>query len=273
MMPLTSRAHFTRSRRWTRVFLIAALALGCPLSAAGEQDRYTLETVEIELAGALRAVDVYRPQVTPQGVAIVAHGFTRSRVRHRDLGRALATAGIVAVIPDLPNVVNLWGNGHALAEFVEGLERGAVSSVAVTRQQVVLIGTSAGGLATVLAAAQLPGIAGWIGLDPVDRTGTGAHAAAQLSSPAVVMLAEPSLCNLIESGRAIAEALPRRLRTVEVSGASHCDFEDPTNRLCQAVCGSSSQETRTHIRYEIVTSALELLAQAAHRAADDEGLQ
>ena len=234
---------------------------------------YTLETVEIELAGAPRAVDVYRPQATPQGVAIVAHGFTRSRARHRDLGRALAAAGVLVLIPDLPNVVDLWGNGQALAEFVERLEGGAVPAVAVARQQVVLIGTSAGGLATVLAAAQLPGIAGWIGLDPVDRTGTGAYAAAQVSSPAVVMLAEPSLCNLVESGRAIAEALPRRLRTVEVSRASHCDFEDPTNRLCQAVCGRSSQEARAHIRFEIVTSALELLAQAAHRGSDDEAPQ
>ena len=36
----------------------------------------------------------------PVGVAIVAHGWTRSREQHRDAGRALAEAGIVAVIPE-----------------------------------------------------------------------------------------------------------------------------------------------------------------------------
>ena len=112
---------------------------------------------------------------------------------------------------------------------------------------------------TVLAAAQLPGLAGWIGLDPVDRTGTGAAAAAQVDAPAVVMLAEPSLCNLVESGRAIADALPRRLRTVEVADASHCDFEDPTNNLCRAVCGTTTEGMRERIRAEIVTTARELL--------------
>ena len=242
-----------------RIF-VAMVVLGastCPLAVVVE--RYTLETHELELAGETRSVDVFRPTAAPVGVAIVAHGFTRSRVRHRDLGRALAEAGVIAVVPDLPNVMNLWGNGDALAEFVERIEGGALASVAVDRAHVVLIGTSAGGLATVLAAAQLPGLAGWIGLDPVDRTGTGAHAAARVTSPAVVMLAEPSLCNLVESGRAIAEALPRRWRTVEVAGASHCDFEDPTNNMCQVVCGRSSQDARTQIRAEIVTTALEFL--------------
>jgi len=51
------------------------------------------------------------------------------------------------------------------------LEAGALGLPPVSRSRVVLIGTSAGGLATVLAAAKLPGLGGWIGLDPVDRTG------------------------------------------------------------------------------------------------------
>lgn len=220
-----------------------------------------VQTHRLDLAGEAQRVDVYRPRdAVPAGVAIVAHGFTRTRARHRDLGLALAAAGIVAVVPDLPSVMNLWGNGDAIARLVERLEAGELPSLPVERSRVVLIGTSAGGLATVLAAAQLPGIAGWIGLDPVDRTGTGAAAAARVSVPAVVMLAEPSLCNLVDSGRAIADALPRRLRTIEVADASHCDFEDPTNNLCRAVCGvSASEHTRERIRAEIVTTALEML--------------
>ena len=85
-----------------------------------------------------------------------------------------------------------------------------------SRSRLVLIGTSAGGLATVLAAAKMPGLAGWIGLDPVDRTGTGSEAAAQLDAPAIVLLGGASSCNLFGSGRDIARALPHLVRTAGV---------------------------------------------------------
>ena len=242
--------------------LVLAVGWSCSLCASTDE-RYVLTTYALDLAGGVEQVDVYRPTATAQeGVAVLAHGFARSRVRHRDLARALASAGIVAVVPDLPSVVNLWGNGDALARFVEDLEDGAVPALAVRRGNVVLIGTSAGGLASLLAAARLPGLAGWIGLDPVDRTGTGSRAASKVHSPAIVMLAEPSMCNLMTSGRAIAQALPKRWRTVDVTDASHCDFEDPTNNLCQAMCGRSSDATREEIRHEIVVTTRELLEAA-----------
>jgi dienelactone hydrolase len=235
-----------------------AAAIACTLLACGT---YAQEpaTLALAIGGEMQSVDVFRPDAQPVGVAIVAHGFTRSRARHRDLGQALAAAGIVAVIPDLPNVISLIDNGEALAQFAKALEKGAIPSLAVTRDRLVLIGTSAGGLASAVAASQLPGIAGWIGLDPVDRTGSGVSAASRIGAPAVVLLAEPSMCNLMGSGRAIAGALAHRWRTVEIGEATHCDFEDPTNNLCQALCGGSSDGARSQVRAEIVVTALEML--------------
>jgi dienelactone hydrolase len=204
-------------------------------------------------------------------VAIIAHGFTRSRIRHRDLGRALAEAGVTAVIPDLPNVVDLWGNGDAIVELAQKLEAGTLGALPAARSHVVLIGTSAGGLATVLAAAKMPGLAGWIGLDPVDRTGTGSDAAAQLHAPAIVLLGGASGCNLFSSGRTIARALPQLVRTTALKTASHCDFEDPTTNLCRVLCGGSSAEMRMRVREETVRATLELLQIAADREADVPG--
>ena len=232
--------------------------------APAELEPFTVNAASIELAGQDQRVDIYRPAAGPaDAVAIVAHGFNRSRIRHRDLGRALATAGIVAVIPDLPNFLNLWGNGDALVELAHKLEAGALGLPPIERGHLVLIGTSAGGLATVLAAADLPGLAGWIGLDPVDRTDTGIAAAAKLTSPAVVLLAPSAGCNLFGSGRSIARAVPdlRRLQVFE--GASHCDFEDPTNKFCQVVCGNSSAQMQARIRGEAVNAALEFLPRRA----------
>lgn len=191
-------------------------------------------------------------------MAIVAHGFTRSRARHRDLGQALAAAGVTAIIPDLPHM-DQWNNGEAIVELVHKLEAGAVGRPPIARSRLVLIGTSAGGLVTVLAAAKLPGLAGWVGLDPVDRTGSGVHAAAQMTSPAVVLLAERSGCNLYGSGRSIARAVPGLLRTTLLHGASHCDFEGPTTKLCRVICGESPSGMQAWAREAAVTAAVEML--------------
>ena len=226
----------------------------------------------IELDGHRVQVDVYEPvdvyaleAESSGGMAIVAHGFTRSRERHRDLGRSLAAAGVTAVIPDLPYVLNHWGNGDAVEELVHKLEGGALGLPPIEQSRLVLVGTSAGGLATVLAAARLPKLAGWVGLDPVDRTGSGVHAASRLAAPAIVLLAEPSGCNLFGSGRSIAQAVPDLLRSVVLKGASHCDFEGPTNKFCQRVCGGSSSEMQSRAREETVGAVAEMLQGAVVR--------
>jgi len=182
-------------------------------------------------------IDIYEPVARPIGVAIVAHGWTRSRARHRDAGRALAEAGVVAIIPDLPNYLDLWGNGTTIVALVGQLETGALGLPPVERSSLVLIGTSAGGLATIWAASKLPGIAGWVGLDPVDRTGTGMYAASKLAAPAIVLLGDASACNLLSSGRTLANSVQHLVRSVKIDGASHCDFEAPTNGFCSVMCG------------------------------------
>jgi dienelactone hydrolase len=238
-------------------------------AALAQPAPFILHTDVVELDGHRVHVDVYEPDAEPSdGVAIVAHGFTRSRERHRDLGQALAAAGVTAVIPDLPYILNHWGNGDAIGELAHKLETGALGLPPIDQSRLVLIGTSAGGLATVLAAAKLPHLAGWVGLDPVDRTGSGVHAASQLTAPAVVLLAEPSGCNLFGSGRTIAHAVPDLMRSVVLKGASHCDFEGPTNKLCQRICGGSSSEMQSRARDETVGAVVEMLRGSIARPAD-----
>ena len=241
---------------------VLAWLLASPLApAADAAPPVTLETATIALPGFDETVDVHRPAaMAPIGIAIVAHGFGRSRHRHYDLGRALAEAGVVAIVPDLPNVMDLWANGDAVAALVARVESGALGLPPVPRSRIVLMGTSAGGLATLLAADRMPGLAGWVGLDPVDRTGTGAEAAARLAVPAIVLLADNAHCNLFGSGRALARAAARLVRTTKIEGASHCDFESPTNNFCRVVCGTSAPDRESLVRDETVAAALELLA-------------
>jgi hypothetical protein len=101
-------------------------------------------TATLDVDGTRVTIDIYEPVARPIGVAIVAHGWTRSRARHRDAGRALAEAGVVAIIPDLPNYLDLWGNGTTIVALVGQLESGALGLPPVERSSLVLIGTSAG---------------------------------------------------------------------------------------------------------------------------------
>lgn len=244
-----------------RTALLVVLAFAAHAFA---QPAPRVRTTTLAIDGQPTTVDVHEPGTTDVvGLAIVAHGWTRSREQHRDLGIALAEAGVVAVIPDLPNVVNLWGNGSAIVDLARQLEAGALGLPPVLPSSLVLIGTSAGGLATVLAASKMPGIAGWIGLDPVDRMGTGIYAASSLEVPAIVLFGDASACNLAGSARTFARSLPRLVRAKKFEGASHCDFEGPTDSFCQRLCGRAKEATTLAIRSETVLATLELLT-AAH---------
>jgi pimeloyl-ACP methyl ester carboxylesterase len=249
--------------KWARIAAFAAMAITAGVSSA-QPASFSVVTKTTALGHEDVSVDVYRPQQFDSiGVAVLAHGFTRDRLRDRDLARALASAGIIAVAPDLPSAVNLIGNGDAVAGLVADLERGTLGIAPTPRARIVLIGTSAGGLATVIAASQLPGLAGWIGLDPVDGTGMGTLAARKLQMPTVVLLADPSVCNLFGSGRLIANALPSASRAERMRGASHCDFEGPTNKFCRTVCGKGDPGRADAVRHAAVNAALDMLDTAS----------
>lgn len=83
-----------------------------------------------------------------------------------------------------------------------------VTAIVVERKPdtrpVVLIGTSAGGLAALLATDRLQQLALWIGLDPVDAFGQSRRVAHKLRVPAVVLRAPTGACNVAGSARRIA---------------------------------------------------------------------
>jgi dienelactone hydrolase len=256
---MTRVLHAFVTMRLARLVVTAA-CLSCAHFTTAQQPPFGVATEAAQMGGRGVDVDVYRPQGFESiGAAVLAHGFMRERSRARELAEALAGAGVVAVAPDLPHDADAMANGDALAELVQDLERGAVGLPPTPRSRIVLIGTSAGGLASVIAAARLPGLAGWIGLDPVDQGGAGVDAARRLEAPAVVLLADASVCNLFGSGRTIARAAPKLVRSERVRGASHCDFEGPTNNFCRAVCGRSARGMAQTVRSEAVGAALQML--------------
>lgn len=223
------------------------------LLAAGGVDAATVETRSLALEEEATKVDLYLPDAAPvRGLAVIAHGFTRSRERHAVLASRLADEGFAVAVPDLPHWLRHEANADAIVALVRALE----PEHGLAARPVVLIGTSAGGLASLLASDRVPRLALWIGLDPVDTLGISESAARSLHAPGFVLRAPSGACNLGGSARRIAGWLPNR-RTEKISGASHCDFEDTTNWRCESVCGPADPARQALIVDAAVRAARE----------------
>lgn len=235
--------------RWLLPILVFA--------AVGTASATTVETRAIALDEAATKVDLYLPDAVPvRGLAVIAHGFTRSRVRHGVLASRLADEGFVVAVPDLPSWLRHDANADAIVALVKALE----AEHGLAARPVVLIGTSAGGLASLLATDRVPRLALWVGLDPVDTLGVAEEAARNLQAPALVLRAPSGACNVGGSARRIAGWLPNR-RTARIDGASHCDFEDTTNWRCESVCGPADPARQALI----VDAAVQAVREAVPR--------
>jgi pimeloyl-ACP methyl ester carboxylesterase len=194
-------------------------------------------TLELVLAGRQTQVDVSAPILAAResrDAVILAHGFTRSRETMAGHAAAISRAGQWAVVPDLPYEVDSRDNARALRDLIAALRGGRAGE---PLERFVLVGFSAGGLAAILAA-DCPGVIGYVGLDPFDRPGgVGREAARRLQIPAWLLRGPSSRCNAYAIAEPWVEALPNLVVDRVLPEASHCDFEDPTDRLCEFVCG------------------------------------
>lgn len=221
----------------------------------------------MKLASGEARVDLYWPEgSSPSAFVLVAHGFSRHRRNMAGWGRHLSRSGFAVAIPDLPAWSDQLRNGRFLSELREHLCAGEAWRGRIDPSRVGLVGFSAGGLAALLSAADGPGPAVWVGLDPVDRAGIGARAAPRIRCRAVVLTAEPSACNAHGNARTILAALPAP-EHVPIPGAVHVDAEWPTTWVAEAACGRSTETGREEFRRRTTEALLEALAKPG--AADD----
>lgn len=212
---------------------VVASATGCPL-------RYRM----------------YRPAAaTSDGLVILAHGFLRAKEQMDGTARALARSGIATATIDFCNA-RPWNGRH--------LQNGR-DMVRLARKlkadPVVYAGFSAGALAALVAGHRDPKSTGVIALDLVDQGGLGLRLAKELDIPLIALMGEPSACNAQGNGLPVVAASPRG-RVETVAGAGHCDFESPTNWLCNLICGRSERAPtiRQGIIQDVVSAAETLLA-------------
>jgi len=255
-----------RSMRAARGLLAMALVLCAAAAPAAAQT-----TVELTLAGRAVPVDVYRPAGAPRGAVILSHGFTRSRTTLGGHAAALAEAGALALTPDLPYTFDFALNARGLAELVERLRAGGTFGPPL--QRVVLVGFSAGGLSSLLAAAS-PGVVGYVGLDPFDRLssdgagGLGRDFARGLQTEAILLRAPPSRCNAHSVAEPWGALLPRLRYDRLIDGASHCDFESPTDWMCRVACGATDPQRQGAVRAALLEAVARWLPGETARLGD-----
>ena len=221
-----------------------------------------VETIRVNLPAGNAKVDIYWPETaSPAPLVIVAHGFLRHRHNMSAWGQHLASEGLVAAVPDLPAWSDHVRNGRFISELRAHLCAGEPWKRRIDPSRVGLLGFSAGGLSTLLSAADSPGLAIWVGLDPVDRDGAGAKAAPLVKCRAVILTAEPSACNARGNARDIAAALPR-CEEFRVAGAVHVDAEWPTSGMAEVFCGRSTEERRSEFHRRATAALLDALAMA-----------
>jgi dienelactone hydrolase len=250
------------------LLLTTALLSGC---ASGNEDdaddrqlsggRFSKLSEKLKLAGESVEVDFFLPKTSrPAPLVVVAHGFSRSRKNFEGWGERLAKAGYFAAIPDLPASTDHKQNGHAIEELIQLLATRPpqkLRSAQIEADRVAVVGHSAGGLATLLAASDNRRIVLWVGLDPVDSGDIGASAADDRTFAALVLLAEDSRCNQRENISGLQKRLRGPWLIAKVDGAGHCDPENPTSKGCTIPCGGGYSERRHNIFARYTLDALD----------------
>ena len=203
------------------------------------------------------SVDLYAPDDGGAGVLVVlAHGFLRGPDQMAGWAEHLASWGLDVAVPSLCHSSLLDADHEANGEDLHAL------GDALGLGPVVYAGHSAGGLASVIAAAADPGAVALVGLDVVDD-GSGASHANGLTAPVYGLFAEPGSCNSNGNG---VDLLARAASPVSlrVTDADHCDYENTTDWMCTSFCsGSNGSFDDSEIQQTIQGLATAAVMQAA----------
>ena len=257
-----------------RLLLLAPLMIGLLLGAdhlnrvpyLPPHPGVVRRTEQIMLQGERVSVDLFLPALASKApVVIVAHGFTRHRRVMSGWGHRIAENGMIAAVPNLPAFANHARNARAIAELAEHLHKpGSLKPGPQPTGRTGLVGHSAGGFATLLAAAGSDKVHCWIGLDPVDFMDMGLGVVKSLTTPALMLLAEPGAWNRHGNARRWTGRGASNLLALSIRGSTHCDPENPTSRMAELVCGRTDPGRRaTYERYALAMLRTHLLQDPA----------
>jgi len=171
---------------------------------------------------------------------------------------ALATRGVLTLAPNMPCTFDHRCNARAIAQLVNSLR--STNTFGASSDRVMLVGFSAGGLASLLAA-DTPGVVGFVGLDAYDHLLSnqterlGIVAARRLATEALLLRAPASSCNAQSVAASWSVEFKILWRDELIAGATHCDFEAPTDWMCRLACGDTAASRQSMVRQALLDAA------------------
>jgi dienelactone hydrolase len=246
-----------QKRKLIGLTILVAL-LQCQVFAGESVAKVMVQTLALKINSKTVEVDVYKPAAPQTGAAILAHGGFRGRQTMAEHAQALASQGVLTLAPTMPCTFDHRCNARAIAELVHLLR--TTETFGGSSKRIMLVGFSAGGLSSLLAA-DTPGVVGFVGLDAYDQLlpnpseSLGMAAARRLDIEALLLRAPASSCN------AQSVAAPWRFefkalwRDELIAGATHCDFEAPTDWICRLACGEPDPARQSLVRKGLLDAA------------------
>ena len=237
---------------------LVVLAVFSQSHAAEPTAKVVPQTQVVKINGQTVEVDVYKPIGPEKGAAILTHGFTRSRTTMGEHAQALAARGVLVLTPDMPCTFDFRCNASAIIEMVSLLRN--TTTFGSSNQRVMLVGFSAGGLSSLMAA-DTPGVVGFVGLDSFDRVlpneseRAGITASRKLTTEALLLRAPASRCNANAVAAPWGTELKALWRDDLIAGASHCDFEAPSDWKCRLACGDTDPARQLRVRQGLLDAA------------------
>ena len=228
------------------VFFVATTARAQP-ETHGSHAFATWGPMTVTLAGAPIPVEAYYPTDGggPFPVLAVVHGASRNLTYMAEMARTFASRGYVVLTPSMPCTV--FGCNHAanamqiraLLDWGVAQSADATTPIAglVDGSRRGVVGHSWGGLAVFLAAQGHPEIGAIVVLDPNDDAGLAATAAPSVTQPSAHVMAQVmGTCNATNWKDTVFPRTSSPHMRVMVTGAGHCDVEDPTDGFCATFC-------------------------------------
>ncbi len=263
-MKYMDSSSWRKNRRWITIFscllgfstiaLAVAFYILLHIPDVSPSDGVCKYEGNIRLSGRQVKVDFYLPAGNIKAPAVIlAHGFLRNRKTMAGWAAMLAGEGFIVAVPDLPYLADHQRNAKAISELMKQIQEGELTRQSKPSGSTALVGFSAGGFSTLLAARD-NAVSCWVGLDPVGIDPMAEQAAGSLDIPCFILRAEPSPWNARGNAKNIFSALKGPAFSMIVKNASHADAENPTSLAAEMACGKTDPLRRKTFGQYLVAS-------------------
>jgi MYXO-CTERM domain-containing protein len=244
--------------------LIARPVLAADYGAKGSES-FTESALSTQATGASGGTLVVPNGAGPYPIIVASHGFSASANNQIGWARHLASWGFVVAVPTFPGSTHAT-NGNII---VKTAAHARTTVGAKAAPGTGLLGHSAGGLATVLAAESAKANAVVL-FDPVDKDDAGKNALAQVCAPTLTMFAAPGGCNNQGVWKPFADSAKGPATFFDIVGGSHCDGELPDRGVaCALFCGGGADAARQTTLARYATTMFMAKLKGAADAAQD----